>query len=291
MHQISHIVVDSISQGRIRTVLKSKGITGFHIFDTVPGKVVQFNDNTAMMRALFDKLKQFSRTKAKFIFQKYQIENVLQQAQIEVRYIGILPTTVKVHEFIKLIWTKLKILIKTDDENSIPNVLSDVVIIPYIAWLEKVCEQKNNAKYKNIVVLENVWWLDKFLDQMTEQFKGGYFSQIKKQLHKMMAVYSNEIYFYEFSDPIIMNLISPLRGQLPKDPQFLSQQVSIDALEKVFFSFYTITTQGSDFNCKNKLQIHIEKILKRMQKHLCSDTLSLGLMSELLRGELKNKIQ
>ena len=39
----------------------------------------------------------------------------------------------------------------------------------------------------------------------------------------MMAVYSNEIYFYEFSDPIIMNLISPLRGQLPKDPQFLSQ--------------------------------------------------------------------
>lgn len=88
-------------------------------------------------------------------------------SQLDIKYVGILPNTVKVLTFVNLIWNKLKVVSKVPEE--LPNFITNVVIIPYIDWLDEISQK--DVKYRNILLLENTWWLTKMLDKSFVKIK------------------------------------------------------------------------------------------------------------------------
>ena len=163
------------------------------------------------------------------------------------------------------------------------------MISPYFDWLESIC-QGNDSKYKSIVIMENTWWLREAMGAKKS------FLKLKQKMDKYSKLYTQEVYYYQFEEKIIkgLNRIDPtkeLEDQMPGLAQKLKLDTKdIDYLEKIYIKYYTIQKiEGFKYKA-NALQTHIEKILKRIQKHLCPDTVAV-LLPLLLSSYLKRQIQ
>ena len=132
----------------MRTLLKEIGVSSLGVFENE-------SDSDLILR-IFDKIRVFSQEKAKKVFLEFQIKNCV---QVDIKYVGVIPNTVKLFTFIELVSKKLKVISKPED------LLCQVLIFPFIDWLEQVSNK--DQKYKNIVMVENTWWLNKMLDLMS----------------------------------------------------------------------------------------------------------------------------
>ena len=79
-------------------------------------------------------------------------------------------------------------------------MLFDCLVQPYLVWLESVCSggsSSQNIKYKNIVMMENTWWL-----RHTVSSKKA----LKEKVDKYCKLYAQELYYYQYDDKLIKHL-------------------------------------------------------------------------------------
>ena len=177
-----------------------------------------------MFLRIFDKLKLVCAQTAAGLFETYQVKRILNApaAAIEVRYKGILGPTLSVQRYIALLWTELRVLIKESDREpaSFTNLIQQIVIAPYFAWLDSLCAKKSNQKYRNLVLMENAWWLRHVLIRdvfCPKGEPGHYLTGLAKTRDGAMVRYTREVYAYEFAEKNIQALPNDVR--VPASPE------------------------------------------------------------------------